>query len=192
MYQLQSLLEDRETESDINYNFDPLKHRIRCYAHIINLCSSHMVASTSPSNTNNPIDSNRMTHAHDGSGSDDQSDDGKIDHDSEDSEQSNADDLIPEEWAAGIKQDPLKRARKVIHLLRSSDKRRTEFQAFLSKGNDANWFTKIGNNGESVPTEIKERQLLRDVKTRWDSVFLMLRRLRQLRPVSYLTVDARE
>ncbi len=30
---------------------------------------------------------------------------------------------------------------------------------------------------------LKELQLLRDVRTRWDSIFLMLNRLREMRPV---------
>jgi hypothetical protein len=38
--------------------------------------------------------------------------------------------------------------------------------------------------GASVPIEVPEVQLLRDVKTRWDSVYHMLTRLIDLRQVS--------
>ena len=39
--------------------------------------------------------------------------------------------------------------------------------------------------GESTtPVQVQHLQLLRDVKTRWDSVYYMIRRLRLLRPVS--------
>jgi hypothetical protein len=41
------------------------------------------------------------------------------------------------------------------------------------------------NDGKRVVVQVPELQPLRDVKTRWDSVYLMLRRLRQLRPVSH-------
>ena len=46
MQELQSLLKKCETASEID--FDPLDHRICCYAHIINICSSHIVASMTP------------------------------------------------------------------------------------------------------------------------------------------------
>jgi hypothetical protein len=42
------------------------------------------------------------------------------------------------------------------------------------------------NDGKRVVVQVPELQPLRDVKTRWDSVYMMLQRLRQLRPVSRL------
>ena len=43
MQELQSLLAKREMA--IRLNFDHLKHRVQCYAHIINICSSHIISS---------------------------------------------------------------------------------------------------------------------------------------------------
>ena len=76
------------------------------------------------------------------------------------------------DFFAGVKRDPLRRARRLVRLLRSSDSRRQGFQNFIRLGNQQKWY--------SVP----EKQLLRDVKTRWDSVYAMLERLRELRLVS--------
>jgi hypothetical protein len=46
MQELQSLLKKRKTASEIDFN--PLNHHIHCYTHIINICSSHIVASMTP------------------------------------------------------------------------------------------------------------------------------------------------
>jgi len=43
MQELQSLLAKHETA--IGLDFDHLKHHIWCYAHIINICSSHIISS---------------------------------------------------------------------------------------------------------------------------------------------------
>src|SRR6202171_3298595 len=32
-------------------NFHPLKNRVRCYAHTINICSSHIIASMTPTSS---------------------------------------------------------------------------------------------------------------------------------------------
>jgi hypothetical protein len=86
-------------------------------------------------------------------------------------------------WFAGIKRNPLKRARKLIGVLRASDQRREGFRRFIQTGNERGWFFSKTETGERLQIELPELQLLRDVKTRWDSVYMMLQRLRVLRPV---------
>ena len=44
MQELGSLLAERETAKAIKINFDHLEHHIQCYAHIINICSSHIIS----------------------------------------------------------------------------------------------------------------------------------------------------
>ena len=88
---------------------------------------------------------------------------------------------------AGIKRDPLRRARRVVRLLQSSDQRREGFHWFIQDGNQRDWFS-IKDGRKRVTVQVPELQLLRDVKMRWDSVYMMLERLRQLRPVSCLAV----
>ena len=89
-------------------------------------------------------------------------------------------------WFSGIKCDPIRRARRVTHILRSSDQRREGLRVFIQDGNRHNWFSKKDSDGTCVAFQVLELQLLRDVKTRWDSVYMMLGRLRQLRPVGLL------
>ena len=122
--------------------------------------------------------------------SDDKSEDGDTDLDHEVDTQELAD-LYNDEgdpglnrWFSGIKRDPLGRARRVVCILRSSDQRREGFRAFIQDGNRRNWFSKIDSDGVRIGIQVPELQPLRDVKTRWDSVFMMLERLRQLQPVS--------
>ena len=122
--------------------------------------------------------------------SEDESDDGDVDPDH------NVDELelggcyddagSPEleEWFTGLKRDPLMRARRVIRLLRSSDNRRNGFRTFIIDGNERKWFSLKTGNGKRELVKVPELQPLRDVKTRWDSVYMMLQRLRVLRLVS--------
>lgn len=201
MEELSSLLAKREI-----VNFDPLKQRVRCYAHIINICSSHVISSmTSVSKSylkalKVPYDSADIIR---GEGA---ADDVDIDVDDVDIEidefdpNSDIDQLelgdrctyrntgkkdvqAFEDWIAGIKRDPLTRARRLIHFLRSSGQRRARLAAIITEGNQKDWF--IGDHHR--PITIAARHLLRDVKTRWDSVYAMLLRLRDLRQVSFVS-----
>ena len=212
--------------------FDALNNRVRCYAHIINICSSHIVASITSTTKSRPSDlepprddsddgsddddsddssdSGNLDDGSDVDDLDDGSDDDSLDDGSDDDGSDNeldgcdanpdrvVDDLSLEghdvkgndklrRWARGIKRNPLSRARKVVHLLRSSDQRRSGFQDFINTGNERGWFTWQDPNKKDKGTsviEVPQLELLRDVKTRWDSTFLMLERLHLLRPVS--------
>ena len=76
-------------------------------------------------------------------------------------------------WFAGMKHNPVGQAHKVVHLLHAMDQCREGFHAFIEDGNDCGWFTAEQDNGDKV-VKVPVVQLLRDVKTRWDSVYLML------------------
>lgn len=190
MQELESQLARRETA--VRFDFNQLKHRVRCYAHIINICSSHIISSVTSvserylSDLKVPVDTDHMFRAED----DDDLDDGDIDA-GEDIAELQLDgcydahgDAKLEEWFGGIKRDPLRRARRIIRLLRSSDQRKERFREFIRAGNERDWFTRTDENGKRVTVQVRELQPLRDVKTRWDSVYTMLERLRDLRPVS--------
>jgi len=198
MQALQTLFAKRELK------FSASNNRVRCFAHIINLCSSHVIAAFTP-NSSRPSN-NEFDDGQDTSESDDGVDDLVADpwQDSEyDSECDSEYDpnLDPEDaeglcdrtsrrtaWSAGLKLNPLGRARRIIRTLRASDQRRQRFSKFIDDGNKHGWFHARDKNGKRIPgqtVQLRNVQLLRDVKTRWDSVYLMLQRLRELRAVSF-------
>ena len=172
MQELESLL--AKYEKKVAINFDNCNHRVRCFAHIINICLSHVISSMTSvskgylSDLNVPLNSDpTVCHNDDVDVDDDDVPKLKLDDCYHDSGNPNL-----KAFFAGIKHDPLRRACRLICFLRSSDGRREGFRAFIKLGNNKNWY--------NVP----EKQLLRDVKTRWDSVYKMLEHLRELRPVS--------
>ena len=246
MRRLQSELGSRSPK----IKFDALNDRIRCYAHIINLCSSHIIASITSStkhylfnesnldcvatrdDTDDRPDDDESNDPNDGSddsnsnsdpdSSDNGEDDGDSDEDEdedndegeddgEDDDDDDSDDEpvdgdinldrvaakleLPEGYdiegnpalrrlLKGILRDPLGRARKVVRLLRSSGQRREGFQSFIERGNQSDLFSSTDRDKIGTTVKVPQLELLRDVKTRWDSVYLMLERLQRLRPVS--------
>jgi hypothetical protein len=75
---------------------------------------------------------------------------------------------------------PISVARSAVRVIRASGMRREAFNDVIKDGNERHWF-KEGTKIVKLP----ELQLLRDVQTRWDSVYKMLKRLRVMRLVSY-------
>ena len=182
--------------------FDHLRNRVRCYAHIINICSSHIISSftSTPesylSQLKVTLDPDYLTHCNDGHESDSDSENESRDSDDEDVDNHDYELKLArchrqgnpksKGWVDTMKGDPLRCTRRVIRLLRSSDHHRSEFRKIIVNGNKHGFFTKTDSNGNQVKDDdVPELQVLRDVKTRWDSVYLMLLRLRELRPVSH-------
>jgi hypothetical protein len=83
-------------------------------------------------------------------------------------------------WYIGLKRDPIKRARRIVRIMHSSDQRKQAFKKVINTGNHSGWFRSHDNEVIELP----DLELLRDVKTRWDSVYCMIERLLVLRPVS--------
>jgi hypothetical protein len=191
---------------DNNIDFDHLNNRIRCYPHIINICSSHIIASstriskqfleTLKSESDGDLVYSNIE--------DDDDDDSGDDNDDEDEDEDEDDNgyLVPREinipeltldeerlnilddgvraWYTGLKRDPIKRARRIVFIVRSSDQRKQAFKNVIDTGNQSGWFRSHKNEVIELP----HLELLRDVKTRWDSVYCMIERLLVLRPVS--------
>ena len=76
--------------------------------------------------------------------------------------------------------NPIEHARGVVRAIRVSGKHRDAFDEMVKLGNTNKWF-KVGNPPKVVM--LKKLQLLRDVRTRWDSIFFMFNRLHEMRPV---------
>jgi hypothetical protein len=198
---------------DDDIEFDHLNNRIRCYPHIINICSSHIIASSTRI-SKRFLETLKSEFAGDlvysnikGDEDNEDNEDGEDDEDGEDGEDDDDDDdddddsrlfarKIPEltldeeqfdilddkvrAWYIGLKRDPIKRARRIVRIVRSSDQRKQAFKKVINTGNHSGWFR--SHNNEVI--ELPNLELLRDVKTRWDSVYCMIERLLVLRPVS--------
>ena len=82
--------------------------------------------------------------------------------------------------------DPITLGRNVVRVIRASNARRDSFDAVIVNGNSKHLF-KQGQPPK--PVTLEKLQLLRMVPTRWDSVYYMLRRLRELKPVSPSSFD---
>ena len=190
MKELESLLDERETSTMVDFNH--LNNCVRCYAHIINICSSHVISSMTSvskrylSELKVPINPSPMTcnDSEDESDGDDINTDNDIDRLELADWYDDRDNANVKEWYVGIKCNPLRHACRVICLLRSSDQCKEGFRRFIQDGNEWNWFSEKSQSGKRRPVQVPELQLLRDVKTRWDSVYIMLQCLRVLRPVS--------
>jgi hypothetical protein len=210
MRELEALLK----RHDDNIEFDHLNNRIRCYPHIINICSSHIIASSTRISrqfleTLKSESDGELVYSNFEGGDDDDDDDdgGDDDGDGEDNGEDGEDNNnggrlfaretdIPEltldegrlnilddevrAWYTGLKRDPIKRARRIVRIVRSSDQRKQAFKKVIETGNHSGWFRSHDNEAIVLP----DLELLRDVKTRWDSVYCMIERLLVLRPVS--------
>jgi hypothetical protein len=83
-----------------------------------------------------------------------------------------------------VKRDPIALGRAVVRSIRASGQRRQNFHDTIKDGNDKHWFG-VDDDGEYIVMPFL--QLLRDVKTRWDSVYGMISRLREMRPVGFIS-----
>lgn len=97
-------------------------------------------------------------------------------------------DQIPEgheKWKEAAFKKPLTRLRALVRALRASGQRREAFQACIREGNQNAHFVdpEAREGGERKVVQVPELALLRDVDTRWDSVYHMISRARILRPV---------
>ena len=124
MRELESLLKSREK----SINFDEKNNRVRCFAHIINICSSHLVNAMSNSNCAKVSETNDEIYESESEfDSDSESDIVRDDEsDTEEEEDNNGDNDVDKRklalgkvhpWSTALKRNPLKHARKLIHFL---------------------------------------------------------------------------
>jgi hypothetical protein len=203
---------------DDDIEFDHLNNSIRCYPHIINICSFHIIASSTRISKRfletlksefagdlvySNIEGDEDNEDNDEDNDEDNEDNDEDNEDGEDNDNDNDNDnsrlfarKIPEltldeeqfdilddkvrAWYIGLKRDPIKRARRIVRIVRSSDQRKQAFKKVINTGNHSGWFRSHDNEVIELP----DLELLCDVKTRWDSVYCMIERLLVLRPVS--------
>jgi len=209
---------------DKTIEFDHLNNRIHCYPHIINICSSHIIASSthiskkfletlksecggdfvySNIEGDNDSDNDNDNNDNDNDNNNDNNDNNNNDNNNNNNDNNNNNnggrsfawdipeltlddkqiDILDDEvrdWYTGLKRDPIKCACRIVHIVRSSDQRKQAFKDVINTGNHSGWFR--SDKGEVL--QVSDLELLHDVKTRWDSVYCMIKCLLLLRPVS--------
>jgi hypothetical protein len=75
-------------------------------------------------------------------------------------------------YREAVERNPIALCRSTVRAVRASGLRRDHLHEIICMGNAKEWF------------KLPVVQLLHDVKTRWDSMFLMIYRFQILRPVS--------
>lgn len=136
-------------------DFDPLDRRIMCFPHIINICVQHVIANF----TNIELAEAAAEFVS----------------------------ALPlglpdrQTFEEAVQRDPVALGRNIVRVLQNSGQRRDLFDDIVRDGNDKEWF-QVGD--PPVTVELPLVQLLRDIITRWDTVYYMVRRLREMRPVS--------
>jgi hypothetical protein len=136
-------------------DFDPLDRRIMCFPHIINICVQHVIANF----TNIELAEAAAEFVS----------------------------ALPlglpdrQTFEEAVQRDPVALGRNIVRVLQNSGQRRDLFDDIVRDGNDKEWF-QVGD--PPVTVELPLVQLLRDTITRWDTVYYMVRRLREMRPVS--------
>ena len=75
-------------------------------------------------------------------------------------------------YEEAVEHNPIALCHCTVQAVRASGQRHDHFQEIICTGNAKGWF------------KVSELQLLHDIKTRWDSIFLMIHRFCNLQPVS--------
>jgi hypothetical protein len=138
--------------------FEGKESRIMCFPHIINIAVQHVLAKM----TSAPVldDDSDLSDTNDTAG--------------EPADQRGR----TQTFATALLADPIGRCRKLVVKLRSSGQIKDDFNNWVKTGNEKNWF-KIKGKAVKLP----HKEFLRDVPTRWDSTYQMIKRCIEMRPV---------
>jgi hypothetical protein len=86
---------------------------------------------------------------------------------------------IAQSFENACAEDPISRVRKIVMAIRASGQRREALTTWIENGNRNGLFVL-----QNAPVEIEPMQLLRDVRTRWDSSYQMITRCIEMQLVS--------
>jgi len=81
---------------------------------------------------------------------------------------------MEQDYRQAVECNPIALCHCIVRAIHASGKHCNDFQEIICTGNEKGWF------------DLPELQLLHDVKTHWDSMFLMIRHFCTLQPVSNL------
>ena len=82
-----------------------------------------------------------------------------------------------------VRRDPVALGHNIVRVLQSSGQRHDHFDDTVRDGNEKGWF-QAGDPPK--PIQLPQVQLLRDVVTRWDSVYYMVRHLCEMCLVGFI------
>ena len=136
-------------------NFDPIDRRIMCFPHVINTCCQHVIASLTDVDLTEAAD---VFVAALPSGLPDQ-----------------------QTFKDTVKRDPVALGCNIVRVLQSSGQRRDVFNDIIHDGNAKGWF--LDDDVPPKPYTLPLVQLLCDMVIRWDTVYYMVKCLREMRPV---------
>ena len=173
MDELEAILKEK------NITFKAKDNRIHCYPHIINICVSHIVSSSTKVKAAKYKPGTTGADFSDDDSSDEDDDDEESEDEDYDEDFVNVQSAVLKEWFTNLKRDPVKRARVVVRTVRSSGQRKDDLLRLIRLGNERKSFKDEENN----VYEMRTLQLLKDVRHRWDSLYLMLQRLHYMHPV---------
>jgi hypothetical protein len=153
-----TFLEEYETlvQATRELTFNHENNHIMCFPHVINVCSTHVI-------------------------------EGFTNIDLVDKE---FDALLPprdpdcQSYDDAVTRDPIALCHCIIRAVRASGQRLDLFASIIRDGNEKGWFISPTNSRQIV--KVPQLQLLRDVKTHWDSIYFMIHRCREMRLVCNL------
>jgi hypothetical protein len=148
---------DKMLENHEIFSFDSKDNRIMCFLHIINITVQHVLKKMSlaqvPENDDDPEVFTGEPNTDKGH-------------------------RFSQSFAAACAQDPIACLRKIVMVIQSSRQHCDVLMRWIETGNQNRLF--VLNNR---PVQIQPRQLLRDVRTRWDSMYQMIKRCIEMRLV---------
>ena len=142
----------------LGIDFDHLDRQIMCFPHVVNICCQHVISDfTNIQLAETAKDFVVALPA-----------------------------ALPQRqsYEDAVKRDPVALGRNVVRVMRASGQWRDALKDVIKDGNLKGWFQAERNPSEII--QLQSVELLRDVKTRWDSIYFMIKRLREMRPVSRL------
>lgn len=138
-------------------SFNAKDNRIMCFSHVVNIAVQHVLSKMSSVKAPENDDDNSEGPTDDADGNRG----------------------FGQTFEAACVQDPISRLRKIVTAIRASGQRREALTTWIENGNKSRLFVL-----QKTAVEIKPMQLLRDVRTRWDSTYQMIKRCIEMRLVS--------
>jgi hypothetical protein len=159
MREMEKILGNREIP------FNAKDSRVMCFPHIINIAVQHVLAKM----TSAPV----LNSDSDASDTDDQDDSINLESNPLADKRGRT-----QTFELAFAADPIGRCRKLVVKLRSSGQIKDDFNNWVKAGNEKNWFKIKGK-----PVKLPHKEFLRDVPTKWDSSYQMIKRCIEMRPV---------